>query len=377
MNKNSNPINVKHSMFDFTNETESSEILELFRPKPEDKRNINLDKGNIRERTEGYKEEKPVAWEISGNEDGKGESNEDEKGESNESVITKPLSILDREIIKIDNEYDKKPLTVKEIENIREKLTIAVRDLYNHPRPFQDTKAIADARQVSQELLEKDQCFLCTGIEYIMEVLGDRYYDPGLGFVQDTTTLFKERFIIPVRDFKGMVAGFVGWDNISLPKYINSNNPGYKRGLSFLGMEHYKDYLREGMVIVVEGVFDYYALRTLNLPVLGSLGVFLSRQQLQYLQPFNKVIYISDADITGDKAMVQYRKKHNMSVITLEKTVDDLYTSNESFDEDETYDTKPKDIDQYIKDFGSVTLLKAIDEIRQSYHPQTKILKMR
>jgi len=142
-------------------------------------------------------------------------------------------------------------------------------------------------------------------------------------------------------------------------------------------MEHYKDYLREGMVIVVEGVFDYYALRTLNLPVLGSLGVFLSRQQLQYLQPFNKVIYISDADITGDKAMVQYRKKHNMSVITLEKTVDDLYTSNESFDEDETYDTKPKDIDQYIKDFGSVTLLKAIDEIRQSYHPQTKILKMR
>ncbi len=275
--------------------------------------------------------------------------------------------------------------TVEDIIKVREELTHWTNVIASLPEQSDNREAVANYRQISPTLFDNDRCFYVLNKSYLREHMGLAYFDKRFGIAEDETTLFTERFIIPVYDFHSKVAGFVGYDNISGVKYINSKNPGYRRGKILLGAQHFTEYLQQRYVIIVEGIFDYYALRNHGLPVLSTLGVMLTRFQMEYLKYFDRVIVIGDGDETGDKLVSRLRKWTDYDFILFSKSPDELQVKieeeqsldtnwNDYYDDEEADEGKIKDIDDFVKTKGIEKVVESINKILKSPKGLTVIL---
>ena len=148
--------------------------------------------------------------------------------------------------------------------------------------------------------------------DYTPGLLPEELQHDSLGFVRGAHLIYAGRFVYPVKDPKGHVAGWCGYDPFETPKYLDSINYGYSAKNSlFYGSEKLHEYYRSGKpVIVVEGIVCCLWLRNNGFQALSSLGSYLTPYMVTVLKRFGRnCIVISDSDEAGTKYREQVRKQ--------------------------------------------------------------------
>ena len=139
-------------------------------------------------------------------------------------------------------------------------------------------------------------------------LLPEELHHDSLGFVSGEHLVFRGRFVYPVKDTKGHVAGWCGYDFTEDPKYLDSKNYGYSaKDALFYGAEMLPTYYRSKRpVFIVEGIVCCLWLRSQGFQALASLGSYLTPYMVTVLKRFGpRCIVIPDADDAGTK----YRKQ--------------------------------------------------------------------
>ena len=140
-----------------------------------------------------------------------------------------------------------------------------------------------------------------------VDELGPMALELGLLSVSGTSKFFllNDRFIIPVRDIQNNIVAFIGYYP-DYKKYITTPSPFFSKECLFFNMgdayrRSYSEY--DGMVILVEGIFDCLSLASIGLPAIATMGSDVSRMKGELLKVFKKVIYVPDNDRVGRRAL--------------------------------------------------------------------------
>lgn len=147
------------------------------------------------------------------------------------------------------------------------------------------------------------------------ELLGSMRKDLGLVSSKDNF-LLSNRFIIPVEDISGHIVALIGYYP-DYKKYITTPSPFFSKECMFFNFRQaYELSIREfnGLVFLVEGIFDCLSLRSLGLPCIATMGASVSQTKCELLKFFKKVIGIPDNDTTGRRALNRYDKRYGWKV---------------------------------------------------------------
>ena len=137
----------------------------------------------------------------------------------------------------------------------------------------------------------------------LTEIPEDLRHD-SLGFCKGLDIIFSGRYVYPVKDVKGDVMGFCGYDKFSDVKYMDSLNFGYKaKQYSLWGMEKLPEYYNNDKpVFFVEGIVCALYLRQCGLQSLALLGSTVSGYVREIMKRFGKrAIVVCDSDEAGTK----------------------------------------------------------------------------
>lgn len=151
----------------------------------------------------------------------------------------------------------------------------------------------------------KEQDLATAGL-VTQKVGGSRYYDR-----------FRNRIMIPLRDFHGTTIGFTGRilesaagapsDSANEAKYLNTpETPIFKKGLILFGLDRAKNAIREAKsVILVEGNMDVITCHAFGMQnVVAPSGTALTPEQLRLIARFtDTILFCFDADKAGQNAM--------------------------------------------------------------------------
>lgn len=124
------------------------------------------------------------------------------------------------------------------------------------------------------------------------------------GIVRRNMISMSGRCCLPVKTPTGKIAGFLGWDPTTTPKYIDSKNYGYKAVTTLLyGMENIgKYYSNNEPVFLTEGSMCTLWLRSQGFQALSSLGSYLTPYMITILSRFGNRLYaVPDNDEAGFK----------------------------------------------------------------------------
>lgn len=115
--------------------------------------------------------------------------------------------------------------------------------------------------------------------------------------------ILTHRYIVPIKDIAGNVIALVGWHpKGGSRKYVTTPTQGFSRDVSFFNYDHaYRTSLEShnGVVFLVEGIFDAISLRSLGYPAMANQGLEMSGVKSRMLQRFSKVVAIPDNDNSG------------------------------------------------------------------------------
>lgn len=210
-----------------------------------------------------------------------------------------------------DNEYD---FYVQEysVEDTRKDLGKIVEFFKNQPYHEHAMKLfIVDYRELPMQVAIDSDAF-CVDEELPLSEFPEWIKDESLGFVKGDYCPMSGRCVFPVKDVKGQVMGFCGWDPFAQPKYLDSKNYGYKAKLTTLyGMEKLPEYYESGKpVFVTEGLMCCVYLRSKGFQALASLGSHLTPYVITILSRFgNRLVMVPDNDETGDAYVKQVKNK--------------------------------------------------------------------
>lgn len=137
-------------------------------------------------------------------------------------------------------------------------------------------------------------------------------YPQELGlFSKNGDMLLNGRYIIPVTSVCGDLVSLIGYYP-DYKRYITLSTPFFsKAGMFFRFNEAYTEAWERnnGVVFLVEGIFDCLSLWSIGLPCLATMGSSVSAIKGDLLKVFRKVIAIPDDDDTGHKALNRYSKQ--------------------------------------------------------------------
>lgn len=142
-------------------------------------------------------------------------------------------------------------------------------------------------------------------------LLPEELQHDSLGFVREKHLVYRGRFVYPVKDMHGHVAGWCGYDAFENPKYLDSTNYGYSaKDALFYGAEMLPAYYRSSRpVFIVEGIVCCLWLRSKGFQALSSLGSYLTAYMAVVLRRLGRrCIVIPDADDAGTKYRRQVEK---------------------------------------------------------------------
>lgn len=146
---------------------------------------------------------------------------------------------------------------------------------------------------------------------YDSSLLGDdRFYTKMV--TESDHFLLQDRYNIDIRDIEGNLLALVGWYPDE-KKYITTPSMFFAKEYVFYNIDEayrlsWEKY--NGLVFLVEGMFDTISLRVLGLPVLGTMGVTVKQPKAEQLKLFRKVVGIPDGDKAGSRAFNMMDKKH-------------------------------------------------------------------
>lgn len=161
--------------------------------------------------------------------------------------------------------------------------------------------AFVKERQLPWSTAEEHDVFFVDEDTLVEDIPEDLRHE-SLGMVKGRRVVYAGRIVYPVKDVKGQVMGFCGWDKFEKPKYIDSKNNGYKaKDTTFYGMEKMAEYYKSSKpVYVVEGIVCCLYLRSIGLQSVALLTSSLSPYVVEILKRIqNRVVIIPDNDIIG------------------------------------------------------------------------------
>ena len=159
--------------------------------------------------------------------------------------------------------------------------------------------------------------------------LGERRKE--LGLVTDTDDfLLSGRYIVPIRDIEKNLVALVGYYP-DYKKYITTPSMFFSKETLFFNIDHafelsHKEF--NGLIIVVEGIFDCLSLRAIGLPCIATMGSTVTDCKEEQLKLFKKVLYFPDNDKIGRKALNRYdstggwKVPHNATGVKLEGKIE-------------------------------------------------------
>lgn len=253
-----------------------------------------------------------------------------------------------------------------------------------YEKAYSHIKTLFDVDSSVEELcklrgypLQGEQRDLLTELQICSCVLDNKLYlgemAEDFGLVTKTERfLLDDRFIIPVRDANGSLITLIGYypDN---KKYITAPGLFFSKDVLFFNIDHALKLSFEkfdGLVFLVEGIFDCLSLRSIGLPALATMGSTVSREKRAILELFNKVIYIPDNDAVGRRALNRRDKSYGWAVpnsatgLRLSGVVD----FNQNGESSEESILKIKDMDNFIAWFDA----DSVREILLSYKDSTR-----
>lgn len=135
-------------------------------------------------------------------------------------------------------------------------------------------------------------------------VLGDRRKE--LGVVSDADNyLLEDRYVIPVYSANKDLLTLIGYYP-DYSKYVTLPTKCFSKNILFFNID---DALERswttynGVVFLVEGIFDALSLRAIDLPAIATMGNNVGFVKSELLKVFRKVVYIPDNDKTGRDAL--------------------------------------------------------------------------
>lgn len=186
-----------------------------------------------------------------------------------------------------------------------------------------------------QTLLDCDS-FMVQDDFFLPNLPEDLRHD-SLGFCRGSYCVFQGRYVYPVKDVRGNVMGFCGYDKFSDVKYLDSKNFGYQaKTYSLWGMEKLPEYYRSNEpVFFVEGIVCALYLRQSGLQALALLGSSVSPYVLEIIKRFgSRAVIICDSDEAGTKCRNMLRRrapKAHCIQSAIAKDVDDSRQADENF----------------------------------------------
>lgn len=135
-----------------------------------------------------------------------------------------------------------------------------------------------------------------------IDVYPEWMHDYSLGFIKHNHLVMGGRCVFPVKNSIGQVIGFLGWDPFATPKYLDSQNAGYKaKNTTFFGMEKIHEYyVSKEPVFITEGSMCMAYLRANGFQSMASLGSHLTKYQIQILKRFGRrCMVVVDNDSAG------------------------------------------------------------------------------
>lgn len=141
--------------------------------------------------------------------------------------------------------------------------------------------------------------------------LGDMAKDLGL-LTKNDEFLLNGRYIVPIRDIADNLVALVGYIPDYQPKkYITTSSPYFSKGALLFNFRQayelsWKKY--NGLVFLVEGIFDTLSMRSIDLPCMGAMGASLETEKGELLKLFRHVIAIPDDDKAGKRALSRHDK---------------------------------------------------------------------
>lgn len=163
-------------------------------------------------------------------------------------------------------------------------------------------------RKLSINILNNIDSFMIVD-DLPISAIPEKYHSADYDFVRGRYLTYSGRYVFPVKDTKGDVMGFCGYDKFEQPKYLDSKNTGYYAKRELFGMENIKNYYKDGYTLVTEGSICALALRDEGINALSFLGSYISPYAVHILKRFGKgCICIPDNDETGNKFAKTLRK---------------------------------------------------------------------
>lgn len=121
----------------------------------------------------------------------------------------------------------------------------------------------------------------------------------GLGlFSKEGKFLLRGRYIIPIRDMLGNVVALVGWYPDE-KRYITTPSDMFSKSGMFFGMEQLVDTGLNKDYVLVEGIFDSLAVRSLGYNCVAMMGSLGSAEKQVLYGLFGKLVAVPDNDKTG------------------------------------------------------------------------------
>lgn len=194
-------------------------------------------------------------------------------------------------------------------------------------------------RHLNVDTLLKCDSFMVQD-DFLSTLIPEELRHDSLGFCRDHDVVFQGRYVYPVKDVKGDVMGFCGYDKYSDVKYLDSKNFGYTaKSYTLWGMEELPKYYKSNApVYFVEGIVCALYLRQCGLQSLATLGSNFSPYVLEIVKRFGmRAVVVNDSDEAGTRCrhILQKKLPYLRCVQScLAKDVDDSRMVNEDFVEE-------------------------------------------
>lgn len=183
-----------------------------------------------------------------------------------------------------------------------------------------------DIRNLKVETLLECDSFMIqpeTTYSFVPEELMEDTY----GLFRGAYCVFEGRYIYPVKDVRGDVMGWCGYDKFDDVKYLDSSNYGYKaKNATVWGMEKMSEYYRSGrQVFFTEGIVCSLFARQCGEQALATLGSNLTPYVAEIINRFGmKARILTDSDEAGNKFRRIARKLCPKARVLQSKVAKDL-----------------------------------------------------
>jgi len=202
-------------------------------------------------------------------------------------------------------ELQRLTLSTNEVQQTRETLNKLVDWFKSRPNYLDEVDMFAELRQLDKQTLLDADAFMIQPEVHISDI-PEEFHGEYLGLIHNNYIVYSGRFVYPVKDVKGNVAGFCGYDKFDDNKYLDSKNHGYKAKEAMLyGMERIEEYYRsDEPVFITEGIVCTLWLRQNGFQALALLGSNITPYVATILKRFGKrAVIIPDSDEAGNYLM--------------------------------------------------------------------------